>query len=102
MFNKVLFGRSNASEIIKEALQIFLEAYKWQNFLVYLYYIIKFSRVADLNLVHVEQISSELHESKETNILQKCTFATQNIRYFDNDIETGRLSIYYTLVSRPK
>lgn len=77
LFNLILFGLISAPVTFLRALYIVLVAYKCQSCLVYLDDILVFSKNADSNLKHLEQILAALHISNVTIKLKKYSILTQ-------------------------
>lgn len=75
-----------------EAITKFKALTEWQTCLLYLYYIIIFSKDMESHLKHAEEILSALDSA---NITIKCTkreFFTQKVRYMGHITEPGKFS----------
>lgn len=94
-FNFITFGLNNAPAIFQRAFYIFLAAYRFETFLVYLDDIIIFSTNSESHLKHDEHILAAIYSSNVTIKRKNCSFFTQKFRYPGHIIEPGQLSIYY-------
>lgn len=92
-FNRMKFVLTNAPEKFQRSLDIFLVTNKCKTCLVYLYYIIIFSKDAESHFKHVYEIRMALYRSNEKIKLKKCELYSQKFRYLGHIVEPGWLWI---------
>lgn len=87
------FGLRNALATFQWAIYIILSACKWSSCMVYLDYIIIFSKNTDYHLKHMKQLLTLLLQAWMTLRLNKCFFIHRQIKYFVHIVKPVELHV---------
>ena len=89
----MLIGLRNTSAMFQRALDIILSGPRWQSCVIYLDYVIVFSRTTENHLRQVDEILTLLRNAGVTLKLKKCAFSLPRVDYLGHIITPGKLSV---------
>ena len=87
------FGLKGALATFQRALDIILSGVRWQICLVYLDYVIVFSRTHGEHAQHLDTVLSLLRSAGISLKLKKCSFFQPKVHYLGHVISPGKLSV---------
>jgi len=92
-YKRMPFGLTNAPATFQRALDIILSGVKWQSCLVYLDYVIVFSKTQEEHVQHLDAVLGLFRVAGVTLILLKCRFFRTTVEYLGHEITPGRLGV---------
>ena len=92
-FTRMPFGLCNAPATFQRVIDILLMRYRWKTCLVYIDYIIIFSKNMEDHLCQVDEILQVLRDVGGTLRLAKCNFFTESVNYLGHAIRPGLLQV---------
>jgi len=92
-YKRMPFGLTNAPATFQRALDIILSGVKWQSCLIFLDYVIVYSKTEEEHIGHVDHVLRLLREAGGTLRLPKCRFFRTTVEYLGHEIKPGRLGV---------
>ena len=92
-FLRMPFGSCNAPATFQRTVDILLSGYRWKTCLVYLDYVMIFSKSIEEHLKHVDEVLEILRQAGVSLKLKKCHFFTNSVNYLGHFIRPGTLEV---------